>query len=108
MYAINSTTITLTQGDSFYCVLELSKNGQAYEPEVGDSILFGLKKCHKDATALITKQIPTDTLLLHLDPADTEDLPVGNYVYDIEVTLANGDVDTVINRAKFNIVPEVI
>lgn len=108
MYKIDGLTITLTKGDSFYCTLTLTRNGQPYEPAEGDSILFGLKRSYKDSTALITKQIPTDTLLFHLDPADTEDLPVGSYVYDIEVTMANGDVDTVINRAVFKIVPEVI
>jgi hypothetical protein len=108
MYKIDGLTITLTKGDSFYCLLTLTKDEQPYEPEDGDSILFGLKKNYKDSTALITKHIPTDTLLLHLEPSDTKDIPVGSYVYDIEVTLANGDVDTVINRARFNIVPEVI
>lgn len=108
MYSINATNITLTKGDSFYCLLELTKNGEAYEPDVGDVIVFGLKKCHLDSTTLITKQIPTDTLMLHLDPSDTEALAVGDYMYDIEVQLATGDVDTVINRAKFTIVPEVI
>lgn len=106
MYAINATTITLTKGDSFYCTLELFKNGEVYEPAEGDSIVFGLKKKCSDAM-LIEKQIPNDTLLLHLTPAETA-LAVGDYTYDIEVRLENGDIDTVINRARFTIVPEVI
>lgn len=35
MYSINSTTITLTQGDSFYCTLTLTKNGYPYEVKHG-------------------------------------------------------------------------
>lgn len=108
MYSINATTITLTKGDSFYCQLTLTKGGTEYELEEGDAIVFGLKKKCSDETMLVSKQIPTDTLILHLDPADTGALPVGDYVYDIEVQLANGDIDTVINRARFTIVPEVI
>lgn len=51
--------------------------------------------------------IPTSTMILHLDPEDTKDLGFGEYVYDVELTFANGDVDTFINNAKFILAPEV-
>lgn len=107
MYAINETTIILTKGDSFYCKLDLARNGETYEPAEDDVIVFGLKKNPCSDTMLIEKQIPNDTLLLHLTPQETA-IAVGDYTYDIEVRLANGDIDTVINRERFTIVPEVI
>lgn len=108
MYKINGTTITLTKGDSFYCSIELKQNGQAYTPQEGDVITFGLKKKEFDTTALITKVVPNDTLLLYITPNDTKQLQTGVYVYDLELTYANGDVDTFINKAELNLVAEVI
>ena len=108
MFKINGTTITLTRGDSFYCQLTLKQNGQAYTPAVGDSIRFAMKKNYFDTEALITKTVPTDTLILNLEPSDTKTLEFGKYVYDLEMTFANGDIDTFINEADFVIAPEVI
>lgn len=108
MFKINETAITLTKGDSFYCQIELTKNGEAYTPAEGDVIRFGLKKSPFDTDALLEKVVPNDTLLLHLASADTKTLGAGKYVYDLEITYANGDVDTFINQAEFNLVLEVI
>lgn len=108
MYKINGNRITLVRGDSFYANLSLIQAGSQYDPQEGDVIKFGMKKDAKDAEALIVKTIPNDTLLLHIYPEDTKELPLGSYVYDIEVTLANGDVDTVINNADFILATEVI
>jgi hypothetical protein len=46
-------------------------------------------------------------MILHLEPDDTKGLGFGEYVYDVELTFANGDVDTFINNARFSLVPEV-
>ena len=72
MYKIQGTTITLTRGDSFYCHLDLKRNGQAYTPDDGDVIRFALKKDYFDTNALISQTIPNDTLILCLLPADTK------------------------------------
>ena len=109
MYVINGDTITLTKGDSFYTVLSLKNNdGETYVPQEGDVIKFGMKERATDEDVLIEKTIPNDTLLLHLSPHDTEDLKTRNYVYDIDITFANGDKDTIINRGLFIIVEDVI
>lgn len=108
MYKINGTAVTLTKGDSFYCQISLKKNGTAYTPDPEDVIRFAMKKTAFDTTALITKVIPNDTLILHLDPADTKQLQTGKYVYDMEITFSDGDVDTFINQAEFTLVPEVL
>ena len=108
MYKIDGTTITLTRGDSFYCQLSLTRGGEAYTPDPSDTIRFALKKDYFDTEALITKTIPNDTLVLSLLPADTKTLAFGTYVYDIEITFADGDVDTFINEAIFTLAPEVI
>jgi hypothetical protein len=46
-------------------------------------------------------------MILELDPEDTKPLPFGSYTYDIEITFANGIVDTFICEARFILTPEV-
>lgn len=110
MYEIGrKNKISLTRGDSFYTKVNMVRKStrQPYEPQEGDEIRFALKKNYEDAECLIEKQIPTDTLILHLEPSDTKTMDYGEYVYDIEITTAAGDVDTFIDRAQFILTEEV-
>lgn len=107
MYTIKGTKITLTKGDSFYCQVALTKDGNEYVPQEGDSLRFVMKKHYSDTEAVIEKSIPTATLVLYLSPEDTKSLSTGVYQYDMEITMSDGDIDTFINRAAFEIVPEV-
>lgn len=106
---ISGTTIRMTRGDTLRIQIGLTdRDGSAYEPQEGDSIRFAMKKNYSDLEPTIVRQIPTDTLELVLYPADTKDLPQpSSYVYDIELTYANGDVDTFIDKAKLELTEEV-
>ena len=44
---------------------------------------------------------------IRISPDDTKNLEYGQYVYDVQVTMANGDVATVIPPTTFNILEEV-
>lgn len=108
MYEINGTSIRLTRGDSFYCQVSMKhRDGTDYIPQEGDTVRFALKKDYKNGEPLVLKDIPTDTLILHLEPEDTKGLNYAKYVYDIELTTAEGDVDTFIEKAQFVISEEV-
>ena len=114
MYKIEDLTITLTRGDSFYTQIGMTtEDGQPYVPQEGDSLRFVLKHPKivdgefADVEPLLEKSIPTDTLVLTLAPNDTKSLKFGRYVYDVELTFANGDVDTFINNETFILDPEV-
>lgn len=116
MFSIIGNTIKLTRGDSFAAEfwLKYKQTGEAYEPQAGDSILFAVKSKLNAARTeyieedpLIQKTISINDMTLRLAPEDTKELPFGSYFYDIEVTLADGTVDTVINNATFLLVPEV-
>lgn len=104
---IDGTTITLTRGDSFFCDIGLKDGEDPYTPLPGDVIRFALKSNrmvngeYADQQPLISKIIPNDTLLLHLLPADTKNLSLGSYDYDVEITFADGEVDTFIADAEF-------
>lgn len=98
MYSINGNNITLTKGDTLRLTVGITNSdGTAYTPAEGDVIRFAAKRNYNDGTVVIRKTIPNDTLLLHLAPSDTKTLPVREYVYDIQLTYANGDVDTFIS-----------
>lgn len=114
-YKIIGTTVYLTRGDTMYAEVGIkTKDGYDYVPVQGDSVRFALKSQKmrpngefSDETPLILKNIPIDTLILHIEPNDTKNLPFGEYAYDIEISHANGDIDTFIEDAVFKITREV-
>ncbi len=107
-FKVKKNTIYLTRGDTFKAHLTINNaDGTEYIPVEGDTIRFALKKQVEDENYLIMKDIPTDTLTLTLNPADTKSLDFGDYVYDVQLTKANGDVDTFITVAKFVLTEEV-
>lgn len=108
MQRVSNTSITLTRGDTFKADIILTDStGAPYVPDAGDEIRFAMKEDYCDSVPAIVKVIPNDSLLLWLEPEDTKSLPIGKYVYDIQITFANGDVDTFINRASFTLAEEV-
>lgn len=108
MVKLNGTTITLTRGDTLRLHLTLNNaDGTTYSPSEGDTIRFAAKTRYSDKDAVLYKEIPTDTLILTLDPSDTKNLGFRDYVYDIQITYANGDVDTFIAEATLKIAAEV-
>lgn len=104
----DNNNITLTRGDTFIAKVNVwTKDDDPFELSVGDEIRFALKADYDDEEVLIYKSIPINTMILRLDPEDTKDLEFGTYVYDIQVTFANGIVDTVIAKRQFTIAEEV-
>lgn len=109
MIRVSGTTIKMTRGDTLRVRISLTDyNGSPYTPVAGDSIRFAMKESYDQATPLILKDIPIDTMELVLDPEDTKSLSMpATYVYDMEITHGNGDVYTFIDKAKFIISEEV-
>lgn len=105
---ITGTTITLTRGDTFEALVSATKrDGTQYIPVEGDVIRFAMKENYDDPRPLLVKDIPIDTMMLVLEPQDTADLNFGKYVYDIQLTKANGKVDTFISKATLKLSEEV-
>lgn len=107
-YNVNNTTkeIELTRGDTLKVKIDVLINGEAYIPRPEDSLRFAMKTAYNASKLLIHKDIPIDTCILHLEPQDTKKLRFGDYVYDIQITFANGDVNTFIS-GRFRLNPEV-
>lgn len=108
MIDVSGNTITMTRGDTFRAVIEpKTKSGEVYHPADGDSIKFTAKRYYTDNVALIEKQIRTETMLLEILPDETKQLQQpASLVYDIQLTHADGTVDTFIS-GKIHIKPEV-
>ena len=115
MTSVTDTKITMTRGDTLRVEISIQRDEEPYVPEAGDVVKFYLKHnvmnskrtAYKDEQPLVTKDIPIETMALTLDPSDTKTLDFGQYVYDLEITFANGTVDTFINNAILELVPEV-
>lgn len=114
-YAVNGTTINLTRGDTLRVKVDIVKDGEPYTPVDGDVIRFALKRSalnsdktdYQDKEPKILKTIPNDSMILELEPSDTKELGFGTYDYDIQITFADGTVDTFIKEAKFKLTKEV-
>lgn len=107
-YSIAGTSITLTRGDTFYATVTICyPDGTIYEPQEGDMIRFAMKERYSDYVPLLVKDIPIDTMQLILNPEDTEKFDFGRYVYDVELTKADGTVDTFITKATIRLAEEV-
>ena len=112
---IEGNVIRHTRGDTLRLKVEILKDEAKYNPRDGDIVRFALK--HKDLTEdktefedkdpLILKVIPNDSMVLELAPDDTKPLGFGQYAYDIQITFADGTVDTFITKEKFYLTEEV-
>ena len=110
MVKLAGNTIYVTQGDTLDLQINIyDQSGEAYTPDAGDVIRFALKKNYLDLNPLIAKTIDNDTLRLRLESEETKVLKasINPYVYDIEITMEDGTVDTFIDRQKFYVTEEV-
>ena len=107
MFTINDNNISLTRGDSLFLTVDLvDSDGDPYVPSEGDSIRFAMKRRMNSPDLVMLKEIPTDTLTFEIEPEETKELKYATYVYDIELTDADGHVATVI-IGKFTVTEEV-
>lgn len=104
--SVQGFKIKLTRGDTFRAQVGISNpDGTAYVLQDGDSVRFRCVKKKGDAEALIQKTLGSD-LILELEPSDTNRLQFGTYFYDIQLTKADGDVDTFIPEGSITVAPE--
>ncbi len=107
--SIDGTTIWMTRGDTVRIELTLTDlSGNPYVPDAGDQILFTVKKSYKDKEALFVKEVDLTNLVLTIEPEDTNNLQMNkDYEYDMQLTKANGDIDTFITPSILHIAEEV-
>lgn len=116
-YKVNGTTISITRGDTGYFkftpyVANPDGSKTEYKTQEGDTIRFAMKKKLSDSfEILLVKDVDPATFRMKLEPDDTKTLEFGQYVYDVQLTTASGEVNTYIpsvgNTAVFIVEKEV-
>jgi hypothetical protein len=105
-----NNNITLTRGDTLTLTVEplhkvdpvapaTEPTWEPYTPEEGDVIRFALGKGFKTEPGyelILSKNIPNDTLTFTCSSTETS-IPYRAYNYDVEITHADGCVDTFIS-----------
>lgn len=101
--------ITLTRGDTLTVQIALRRGTQTYTPEEGDAIRIACSNDYYGEVLydlMFEAPIPDDTLTVTIPASTTKGLDYGVYNYDVEITHADGCVDTVLS-AKLIITGEV-
>lgn len=106
MFKVENNNISMIRGDSgVFAITITDTNGTPVELTDSDVLTFTLRRTVRDPTIVLQKTITDGTLTIN--PADTQDMPFGAYVYDVELKRTNGYVDTVIPPHKFLLMEEV-
>ncbi len=96
--------IAMTRGDSENITVRCS---EPFAP--GDTVYFTLRE-DAEGELLLQKKVtefPEGEAILSFLPGDTEPLDFGSYLYDIQVTRADGTVTTIIRPSRFTLEEEV-
>lgn len=96
----------LTRGDTgMYSITLYDADGNEYIPDPNDTLTFYLMKkdCDDLTEAILTKDIPTNTMQLELLPSDTASLDTGSYSYRIRLNDGNGHEWTVV-KSKLKLI----
>ena len=103
---ITDTDIRLTRGDTAFLSVELFDDSGKYDLKTGDKLELSAKKSINDTSYSIHITANNDAVFT-FNPSDTANLAYGSYLYDIQLTLANGDIFTVIPLSHIVICEEI-
>lgn len=99
--------IRLTRGDDAVFGFSLyDPDGNVMELEEGDEVMLTIKESTSKRKALLKVPLGDDGQF-HISSVDTSDWDFGSYVYDVQVTFADGSICTVIPPSKIEIKEEV-
>ena len=99
-------SIYLTRGDSAYLTVVVKNGDKLYQPVEGDVLHFSVKKDVDDVGYVIHKVFHVGNAIV-INPEDTKEQDFGKYVYDVQLSTANGDVFTIVEPSLFYIKEEV-
>jgi hypothetical protein len=101
-------TIQLTRGDTARLAVSITNDldGSEYTMQEGDELTLTVKKAVTDAQPAFQKVLHGENKF-HIEPKDTAGLAFGRYKYDVQLTLADGDVYTIIEPTVFELLKEV-
>lgn len=105
------TNISMIRGDSESILVSMADSGgEERDFVLGDTIYFTVKEnisTDKKVVQKIITEFTEGKALIELLPSDTDELRVKEYVYDIQLTRADGSVTTIIVPSKFSVLGDV-
>jgi hypothetical protein len=108
---VSGKNISMTRGDSEAISLSCTDSSKVGIPLVtGDTIYFTVKVSASDEAKAFQKVVTAfDAGIAYIDimPNDTKSMCFGSYVYDVQLTKANGTVTTIIPPSRFTLLEEV-
>ena len=104
MIKIQGTNITHMRGDTDVINVSLTVNGSSYTMVAGDKAVFSVKS-DLDATDYVF-QIPVQDGKVKFEHSTTQNLEAGGYVWDIQLTMSDGTVQT-IGPGKYKLLADV-
>lgn len=110
MLKIIGQKIILTRGDTANIELAVYKDSnERYILTGRDKVYLTVKDSYSDAnfkfqkTADYANVLDNGNIYIKINPSDTNSLEIKDYVYDVELKTANGDVYTIIAPSGNNI-----
>lgn len=96
MYNVFMNDISMHRGDDaeFDIIVTDNTGCGEYTLQDGDSLKFSMKKSIDDSELVLTKNLNKSKLIIA--HSDTASLDFGSYVYDIQLTFADGKIQTII------------
>jgi hypothetical protein len=108
---IDGTDVYMTRGDSGTILVKCKKDGAEVPFKEGDKVYFTVKTSPNVEEKLIQKVETTfleGKAVIEIKPEDTKDLRFNReYYYDVQLTMADGRVFTIIKPSKFVVTEEV-
>lgn len=95
----------VVRGDSDVTEVRISVNGSPYTFVQGDKLAVTVKTTVDAAETALCKEYTSCSVTL--SPSDTSAMPVGEYVYDLELQLSDGTRKTLISQGRFVLRREV-
>ena len=107
---VYGTKISMVRGDTESITINMTEDSVPKSFVTGDIVYFTVKEHARDTAKILQKIITAFTdgaAVIPITHADTKDLEIGNYVYDIQSTFANGTVTTLVSMSQFVLTAEV-
>lgn len=101
---VNGTDIYMTRGDSESIGVKLS----GYMLTEGDKVELTVRRSVGNSAVIhkTVTEFSDNTAIISISPEDTQRLPFGKYIYDIQITYG-GSVKTIVTPSAFEIGEEV-
>lgn len=110
MLYVDGNNIKLTRGDTAYLQVPIENklpDGSTvpYELAANDTLTMTMRATYDSEVCF--QKVLKGSNTFHILPEDTCGCKFGKYKYDVQLTMANGDVFTVVEPTCFQVLPEV-